>query len=597
MLCALFVLSVAVLAGNVPRAMGQDLLGDDPQYSEFNLKLRPFISQMPGGSANIISMTTRRGDSRLYVTTQEGKVHVVNQNPDGAGTPETWFDISTTGVSLSGNGGQQGLQSIAFHPEFDQPELPGYGKFYTTMLRSTSSGAGASYLGDSPLGGGVNGDGVLAEWTYDHDADTFGGFRELFRVRMPVFDHPIKQARFNPYASPGDDDYGLLYMTHGDSNQQHSPGDYPQLLGNALGKMIRVNPLASGDDPYSIPDSNPFADSEDPSVLKEIFSYGFRNPHNFSFNQDDEGNVHILVGNIGRANVEEIELTTAGANHGWPYREGTFVELQFPNSTPDAGYISGVDDLPENEAELGFTYPVAQYDHNAEVSQVSSDSAVASGFVLRNTRDPNLYNQLIFNNFPEHDDFVYHADFDEMLAAITTLDSEDPDRDEPGELSQAVLHKLRLELDHDNNPDTPPMIFDNLNALLDEPRNDARYGEGVLGEMYISTKRNGGQIFLVTNSLPFQGDYNDDGVVNAADYVVWRNSQGEAVDLGIGADGNHDGMVDQLDYDLWLANFGDSILPAASGDGGGAVASIPEPTGLLMAVMALVAAISLGGRP
>jgi hypothetical protein len=47
------------------------------------------------------------------------------------------------------------------------------------------------------------------------------------------------------------------------------------------------------------------------------------------------------------------------------------------------------------------------------------------------------------------------------------------------------------------------------------------------------------------------GDYNGDGSVNAADYTVWRNTQGSADDLR--ADGNGDGSVDQADYDLWKA--------------------------------------------
>jgi hypothetical protein len=394
-------------------------------------------------------------------------------------------------------------------------------------------------------------------------------------------------------------------MTHGDSNLQHSPGDYPQLLGNALGKMIRVDPLdpdGAGDARYSIPATNPFADSADPDVLKEVYSYGFRNPHNFSFNKDDAGNVHILVGNIGRANIEEIELTTPGANHGWPKREGTFVEQQFPNNVPDAGYISGVAPLPANEADLvdaygrRNTYPVAQYDHNATISQVSSDSSIASGFVIRNGSDPNLHNQLIFNNFPEHDSFVYHADFDEMLAAVTTLNPDDPDRDEPGELTQAVLHVLHLSLDHDNNPNTAPQIYDDFNSLLnfDGPfpiieRNDTRYGEGVFGEMYISTKQRGGEIYLVTNSVPLAGDYNRNHVVDAADYTVWRDTLGQE-GYHLAADGNGDGRVDENDYSVWKDNFG-AVFGGGSGSAAAFGAAVPEPAAFTLFVLGAVGAL------
>jgi glucose/arabinose dehydrogenase len=558
--------------------VAQDLLNDNPAYSPFNLELRPYVT-MPSGSQNIISTTTRLGDNRLYVTTQEGRVHVVAPNPDGTGTASTWFNMSTTGISLSGNSAQQGLQSLAFHPEFDQVGMPGYGKFYTTMLRSTSSGAGAFYLGDSPRGAFVNADGVLAEWTYNHDAETFGGFRELLRVKMPINDHPIKQARFNPYARPGDEDYGLLYMTHGDSNDQHSPGDYPQLLGNALGKMIRIDPLdpdGAGAARYSIPASNPFADSSAPNVLQEIYAYGFRNPHNFSFNPDDDGNVHILVGNIGRANIEEVELALPGANYGWPKREGTFVEKQIANNAPgnpDAGYITGVGPLPANEVDFGYSFPVAQFDHNADLSQTSSGSAIASGHVIRNGSDPNLENQLIFSNFSRQTPFAYHADFDEMLAAVTKLDAHDPSRDEPTDLTQAPVHLLRLSLDHDNNPNTPPQVYDDLNSLVNNSRNDTRFGEGVFGEMYMSTKLLGGQIYLVTNSVPLSGDFNQDRVVDAADYTVWRDTLGSN-GYHLAADGNGDGRVDAADYDVWRSHFGQTW---GAGSGTGAL-SVPEPT-------------------
>lgn len=600
--CVLVMVICAYCGANVVQASHlktDDLLNDNPTYSDFNLELRPWLT-MPANQNNIISMTTRIGDPRLYITTQQGSVYIANPNANGTATPTLWFNATNTsagGVSMTTGAGQGGLQSIAFHPEFDVVGSPGYGKLYATMVRSHS--ASANFLGNSPAGTGTP-DGVLAEWTYNQANGTFSGYRELFRVNMPVNDHPIKQARFNPYAKPGDEDYGLLYLTHGDSNSQHSPGDYPQSLANALGKMIRINPLdpdGAGAAVYSIPGSNPFAGSSDPAVLKEIYAYGFRNPHNFSFNKDDAGNVRILVGNIGRANVEEIELALPGRNYGWPNREGTFVELQYPNNVADAGYISGVDELPANEASIvdaygnRNTYPVAQFDHNAQISQISSDSSIASGFVIRNGSDPNLQNQLLFNNFPEHDSFMYRADFNDMLAAVTTLDPNDPSRDEPSELTQAPLSLVRLALDHDNNPGTPAQVFDDVNSMLAATRNDTRYGEGVFGEMYISTKQNGGRIFLVTNSMPLLGDFNKDRVVDAADYTVWRDSLNSTGYL-LSADGNGDGKVDNADYLVWKNNFGKTWSATGAGS-----LSIPEPaTAALMALAALVALRRRVGR-
>ena len=46
------------------------------------------------------------------------------------------------------------------------------------------------------------------------------------------------------------------------------------------------------------------------------------------------------------------------------------------------------------------------------------------------------------------------------------------------------------------------------------------------------------------------GDYNHNGIVDAADYTVWRDSSATS-GSGLAADGNGDGMVTQLDYDIW----------------------------------------------
>jgi hypothetical protein len=52
------------------------------------------------------------------------------------------------------------------------------------------------------------------------------------------------------------------------------------------------------------------------------------------------------------------------------------------------------------------------------------------------------------------------------------------------------------------------------------------------------------------------GDYNENGIVDAADYTLWRNTLGTSVANGTGADGNANGTIDQGDYDNWKANFG-----------------------------------------
>ncbi len=80
------------------------------------------------------------------------------------------------------------------------------------------------------------------------------------------------------------------------------------------------------------------------------------------------------------------------------------------------------------------------------------------------------------------------------------------------------------------------------------------------------------------------GDYDNDGDVDAADYVLWRNTNGQSVAQGTGADGDFNGQVNSADYTVWRSHFGQMLAAAAgfsSGDGIlGAGSAVPEPSSL-----------------
>jgi autotransporter-associated beta strand protein len=63
-----------------------------------------------------------------------------------------------------------------------------------------------------------------------------------------------------------------------------------------------------------------------------------------------------------------------------------------------------------------------------------------------------------------------------------------------------------------------------------------------------------------TDTGPIAGDYNEDNVVNAADYTVWRDHLGQTFQLPNEGDDVSPGMVDRDDYDFWKENFGDANL-------------------------------------
>ncbi len=63
----------------------------------------------------------------------------------------------------------------------------------------------------------------------------------------------------------------------------------------------------------------------------------------------------------------------------------------------------------------------------------------------------------------------------------------------------------------------------------------------------------------------FMGDFNADGFVGSADYVVWRMMLGQSVSPNTSADGSGDGVVGPEDYALWRSHFGSTVPQPASG--------------------------------
>jgi hypothetical protein len=90
-----------------------------------------------------------------------------------------------------------------------------------------------------------------------------------------------------------------------------------------------------------------------------------------------------------------------------------------------------------------------------------------------------------------------------------------------------------------------------------------------------------------------QGDYNGNGSVDTADFVIWRKALGQSNTTAIGflADGDGDALVDEDDYNIWLANYGETSIRGPHG-----AAGVPEPATWLMLVVAILPLFSAARR-
>ena len=459
------------------------------------------VVQLPndstGRSARMIGMTTQ-GDRNFVYEERDGHIYELVTGNNGQTSTRLFFDVgdavtANTGRKLNtSNIAHGGLKGVAFHPNFANN-----GKFYTSQMEDRPSNPGQfNYLSD--VSNPIQADSVVAEWTYNFNSNRVrsNSYREVLRIGMPVFDHPIKEISFNPLAARGSEDYGLLYVTHGDGSVQSATAG-GGLKKDALGKILRINPLKSGNQAYSVPGSNPFVG--DNRMLDEVYSLGHRNPHTISFARDSSGNNRIIVGEAGRDNIEEINLIEAGGNYGWSEREGTFVHVQ-----SGGGIIEGLEPLPADEASKGYVYPAAQWGHEGPIGAGFVGQAVAGGYVGR--PGSAIAGQYLFGDFAKSGQ-IYHSRLSELISSVTTLNPNDPSRDEPTELTQAQIGKVKIRFDHDNNPNTAALV---RNTMLDvlklegsydgSGRADIRFGQGSNGEIYITNKRNG-HLYRVTSSI------------------------------------------------------------------------------------------------
>ncbi len=95
----------------------------------------------------------------------------------------------------------------------------------------------------------------------------------------------------------------------------------------------------------------------------------------------------------------------------------------------------------------------------------------------------------------------------------------------------------------------------------------------------------------VITEFALTGDFNNDGIVDAADYTVWRDTLGQTGDF-LAADGDGSGTVDAQDYTVWRSHFGMTIQSSFVNSSG----VVPEPSALGILAIAGFAVIQFRRR-
>ena len=389
----------------------------------------------------------RDGSDRIFLNDLRGQLYVIEPDIDN---PETknlslYLNIKPAfGEWLEEPGLNSGFSTFAIHPQFAENGL-----FYT--IHTENPNGTPDYTSFNPAPAMVHT--VLVEWHADApNAATFAGsHREVLRVEQSSAIHGMQLCQFNPNARPGDTDFGQLYISLGDGESASIFTDAAQNLRSLQGTIIRIDPRGSNSQSgrYGIPSDNPFVTNADNTILREIFAYGFRNPNRFTWDQGGEG--HMVMAEIGEKQLDEINIILPGKNYGWNQREGTF---RFDIADPKV-----VHPLPIDDAELGFTYPIAQYDHD-------EGFAIAGGYIYRGKLMPEMQGMYIFGDIVTG--ALFYIDMAQVKPKGTTQIHRLALMDESGEFID-----LRSTVDPENQ------------------RADLRFGIDEENELYLFSKRDG----------------------------------------------------------------------------------------------------------
>jgi uncharacterized repeat protein (TIGR03806 family) len=331
------------------------------QFAGLTFNTPMFLLQAPGDPAN------------WYVVERDGAVRTFPANATSDAQVRTVVSVTVNGA------GEGGLLGMAFHPMW-----PARRELYLSYTRTPAPADPAPVCPGTtthPLTS------ILGRFLSSDGGNTFGPADEILRVGQPFANHNGGTINFGPD--------GYLYFGLGDGGSGDDPCASGQNLSSLLGKMLRLD-INTPAGMYKVPADNPFVTN--PTASDEIWSYGFRNPFRWSF---DQATGDMWVGDVGQSAWEEIDLVTKGGNYGWKICEGRHRRGSTTALCNTPGMIDPVVAHPRSDAQ-----------------------SITGGYVYRGTAMPSLVGTYIYGDFVSGNIWAltYDTDGKAVPTLITTID-------------------------------------------------------------------------------------------------------------------------------------------------------------------------------
>ena len=313
------------------------------------------------------------GSGRFVVVERTGRLQLVDPSVSPPGK-SVLLDL-TPNLQLTVNQAEEGLLSIAFHPQFAAADSRHRGELFVYYTAKTDRGPTNR----------------LSRFRWNEGAIDPA-------LEQILIDQPDEMQAHNGGGLAFGPD-GFLYVGIGDDAAAQPNKNAQNVRGGLFSGILRIDVDCRGGDAsrpisrhapravaaadgtrsvpatYYIPRDNPFL--QVPGAREEFYAIGLRNPWRMSF---DPLSGRLYVGDPGDRRREEINVVDRGSNCGWAYAEGTLLTDTFDQLS-----------LGRPEKILGReTWPIFEYQRDA------AHRCVIGGHVYRGQQFPELFGHYIY---------------------------------------------------------------------------------------------------------------------------------------------------------------------------------------------------------